>query len=311
MNVLTLDNDKLARLALLVMYAWDMCDADIASASTSVDPRIAAAGLTVLGFIAASDDIITSGPGGLRQNRVAASSHPDQKRYGYVAHDASGTQWYVVIRGTDGAEEWFDDFVFVAERRPGYPGRVETGFHDIYASMHLAMPNDPAGALPLAAGLAKLMPAGSSVLVLGHSLGAAIATYLAYDLAAPAPAGVGAQRAAALLFASPKTGDHEFVDAFSNRFENYLVLNYEHDLVPKVPPFDITCFDLYRSLPQCKIITDEVARARVRCLDKACCHHLISYIALLSPSTYQDAIKSAHCTNDNIECAKCVESLVA
>jgi hypothetical protein len=106
-----------------------------------------------------------------------------------------------------------------------------------------------------------------------------------------------------LLFASPKTGDHDFVSAFANRVSNYLVVNYEHDIVPRVPPFDIMQLDLYRTLPNCLIITDESGCATIKS-DKKCCHHLICYVALLSPTIY--AKSSADWLADDKNCASCV-----
>ena len=59
----------------------------------------------------------------------------DIRRFGYLAVNAAGDTYAAVIRGTDGAEEWIDNVVFIAERRAQFPGRVEAGFTDIYLSM--------------------------------------------------------------------------------------------------------------------------------------------------------------------------------
>ena len=63
---------------------------------------------------------------------------------------------------------------------------------------------------------------------------------LAYQLADANS--LGAARVGAIMYASPKLGDHNFVDAFDSRVTNYTVINFEHDVVPRVPPFDITHF---------------------------------------------------------------------
>ena len=106
------------------------------------------------------------------------------------------------------------------------------------------------------------------------------------------------------MYASPKLGDHNFVDAFDTKVTNYIVINFEHDVVPRVPPLDITHFDLYRPLPHVYAITDETALASVNPLDKACCHHLIDYIAMLSPAVFTQSAPAW--TSDEKQCAKCL-----
>src|SRR6516225_4187726 len=128
---------------------------------------------------------------------------------------------------------------------------------------------------------------------------------LAYQLADPNS--LGAARVGAIMYASPKLGDHNFVNGFDSRVTNYIVINFEHDVVPLVPPFDITHFDLYRPLPYVYTITDETALASVNPLDKACCHHLIDYIAMLSPPVFNQSKQTW--TDDEKQCAKCVLGL--
>jgi triacylglycerol lipase len=302
-NVQLLTGDKYASYGLLVMYAWDMCDKDLDPSANGLDPRIEADGWTVVGIISGADDIVSSGPGGIRQQMIRPSGPADRKRYGYLAKSKSENRYVAVIRGTDGAEEWFDDFVFVAGTRPQFPGRVETGFADIYLSMQYRPLAPAAAAGNLAAGIKEAV-GDADVLVLGHSLGAALATCLAYELAAPTS--LGSAHVGAILFASPKLGDHEFVSGFAARITNYVVINYEHDLVPRVPPFDITHFDLYRTLPYCLAITDETAMSKIDSADPACCHHLVDYLAMLSPSEYHRAAVAPGWTADDASCAQCI-----
>ena len=334
MPVKDLSSDELALYALLVMLAWDTCDANQSPGCSTVDPRVGAwtptassqaaqtaaaaaiaaaatAPLAVKGIITGADDLIGSGPGGIRQNQIRAGGSADRKRYGFVAEYAG--QLIAVIRGTDGAEEWFDDFVFVSHQSQRFAGRVETGFEDIYASLQLWTLSDPTAApRSLADGLQFLAGTDKSVRIVAHSLGSALGTLLAYEvgnrLGNFPPALGAAPRTSALLFAAPKVGDHDFVNGFAAAMSDYLVVNYEHDLVPRVPPFDITSMDIYRSLPNVMIITDESAKATVGD-DKACCHHLICYIAMLSPTVYALAMASSAKTPDDAHCAACVLSV--
>jgi len=301
MNVRGQSADQYARYALLVIYAWDMCDANPDPVSDVIDPRILADGWTVVGIISADDRVIGSAPGGIRQSVIRPG--PDQRRYGYVALNGAGDTYVVAIRGTDGAEEWIDDFVFTAAQKPPLPGSVETGFADIYFSMqYRALGGGPS--VTLADGV-KAVVGAKDVVILGHSLGSTLAEALTYELADPGS--LGAARVGAVVFASPKLGDQDFVTAFDARVAEYIVINYEHDVVPRVPPFDITHFDLYRTLPHCFVIVDEAATAVINSADKGCCHHLIDYIAMLSPAEYNRSIPSW--TADERQCATCIVSV--
>ena len=308
-SVRTLSKDDWAKYALLVIYAWDMCDLNQDPASNELDPRILADGWTVVGIISGRDNVLATAPSaqqgiippqnaGLRQSMIRPGL--DIRRYGYLAVNAAGDTYVAAIRGTDGAEEWIDDVVFIAQQRPQFPGRVEAGFTDIYLSMQYR-PLAGGPTVPLADGI-KAAVGEAGVLVLGHSLGSALAECLAYQLADPNL--LGAARVGAIMYASPKLGDHNFVDAFNSRVANYIVINFEHDVVPRVPPFDITHFDLYRPLPDVYTITDETAFASVNPDDKACCHHLIDYIAMLSPAIFTQSVPAW--TSDEKQCAKCL-----
>lgn len=288
-----------ANLGLLVMYAWDMCDLQPVPTSSDLDPRIAADGWRVVGIITGADDIAKSGPS-IRQQFLSAG---DRRRYGYLAvNNADPNDYVAVIRGTDGAEEWMDDFDFVSTTRPAFAGRVETGFADIYESMQIFPVGDFTKAQPLADGITQMVGATAGVTVLGHSLGSSLATLLTYELALPTR--LGKARTAAVLFASPMTGDHDFVNAFAGLVDNYRVINYQHDVVPDVPPFDIFHLDLYRTLPQCRILMDGSSGAKIDTSSKGCCHHLLSYVALLCPAAFNRSKPDWNA--DNANCAKCV-----
>jgi triacylglycerol lipase len=315
-SVRTMSKDEWAKYALLVIYAWDMCDLNQDPASNDLDPRILADGWTAVGIISGRDNVLATAPSarqgippqnaGLRQSVVRPGA--DIRRYGYLAVNSTSDTYVAVIRGTDGAEEWIDDVVFIAEHRAQFPGRVEAGFTDIYLSMEYR-PLAGGPTVPLADGIRAAI-GSADVLILGHSLGSTLAECLAYQLADANSLGAG--RVGAIMYASPKLGDHGFVDAFNSQVTNYTVINFEHDVVPRIPPFDITHFDLYRPLPYIYTITDETALASVNPLDKGCCHHLIDYIAMLSPPVFTQSVPSW--TSDEKQCAKCLltpASLVA
>jgi len=135
-------------------------------------------------------------------------------------------EFLVDIRGTIGMAEWAKDAEF-AQRPHPVVGRVEVGFDDIYRSMGL---DGTAG--KAADDLAKLLKDATSVTVTGHSLGAAEALLLSFDLAAPERLG---RRVQTVVFASPRPGDSAFGRALQMRIPGHRAYAYELDIVPRIP----------------------------------------------------------------------------
>lgn len=233
-------------------------------------------------MLCASDDL---------QNRVC---------YGYVAQRQilGQEQFVVVIRGTDGAQEWGDDLDFLMMDHPNSnAGLVDQGFWKIYQTMQFhSIDGQPP--VPIVAGISQLT-AASPAMVLGHSLGAALGTYLTLDL------NLQSCYSSACLFASPKTGNQTFVDFFEAKVTNYDVFNYERDIVPSVPKCDVLHLSDYYTLKQAKTIPASLASLEIRD-NPLCNHHLICYTALLDSSAYKQAMENPDCTIDDRKCAQCV-----
>jgi triacylglycerol lipase len=291
-----MDRFTAATYAPLIMYAWDMCDADLRKIPPKVDPRIPARGWKINGFLSAGDDILKAG----NSIRTTVLGAGDRVCYGYTA--SRQNEMVVVIRGTDGAEEWGDDLVFLMRRHsnPTVPGFVDDGFFSIYATMHFHPVGDPTSAMPVVDGI-KSIVGTNQVRVLGHSLGAALATYLTLDL------NLAGCKASACLFASPRTGNTDFVEFFETKVSNYDLFNYERDVVPKVPNIDILHLSRYRDLHQAKSIP-AASSAAIICDNPPCNHHLICYTALLDPAAYQVEMADSNVVQDDRNCARCVES---
>ncbi len=101
------------------------------------------------------------------------------------------------------------------------PGaKVEQGFSDIYKTMTLVGLNGARIGTKAADGIATVVGTGN-VTVCGHSLGAALATYLSFDIA-----GLLGNRTSACLFASPRTGDPAWTTAYKARVQTYRLINY-------------------------------------------------------------------------------------
>jgi len=254
---------------LLAMYAEDMYSAAPGTLNPPADPRIAAAGWNIVGYLTAQDALI---PAKGASNRKLGIDQAKRVFYGFVAQSTTiPTSYVAAVRGTDGMIEWVIDAEFVPIPHPRYPGaRVEQGFWGIYQTMSLADPATGVTTFQHAAeGVEKLVGNGT-IVVTGHSLGSALATYFTEDLAERLGATVSA-----CLFASPRTGDSVWAGIFDKNVKQYDLFNYILDLVPHVP-----AGIGYTTLSKATIIQPSTTQAGVK-LDLLCDHHVICYCAML------------------------------
>jgi len=250
------------------MYAEDMYSAQPDTLTPTLDPHIGMAGWTIVGYLTAHDSIIPR-PGDI--DRTLRVDTTKRVFYGFLARNNAAPAAYVAaIRGTERLVEWVIDAEFCLIPHPRHPGcRVEQGFWGIYQTMSLA---DPATGVTTyqnaAEGVAALVGAGTLV-VAGHSLGSALATYFTDDLAER----IGG-RVSACLFASPRTGDAAWAALFDRQVQSYQLFNYILDLVPHVPSVD------YATLSRATVIQPATSQAKI-CLDLLCNHHVLCYCAMI------------------------------
>jgi triacylglycerol lipase len=132
--------------------------------------------------------------------------------------------------------------------------------------------------------------------VIGHSLGSALSTYLAYDLTNTTPLG---SRVSACLFASPQTGNSVFTTSFDKTVQDYRVFNYVLDIVPRVPMGPD-----YATLARATILQPATSESNIR-VSLFCNHHVICYCSMLDyENTMTDP--AVLVTSDDIACAACV-----
>lgn len=244
-------NAQAAQLALYALYAEDAFAADPISLTPPADPRLK--GWTVVGYLTAVDHLFHDG------GTVC---------YGYVAQStADPTKYLAAVRGTESMIEWIEDAEYALIPHP-VAGHVEAGFFGVYASM-LYRAVGSAEALPAAQGLTRQIGTGHLQIV-GHSLGSALATYLAFDMPA-------AQIDVA-LFASPKTGDRDFTAAFHAKVKSYQAWAFLLDVVPRMPPGLE-----YATLPNVTLIYPGAAQSRIR-FSIWCWHHALSCASMLDYS---------------------------
>jgi hypothetical protein len=183
----------------------------------------------------------------------------------------------IAIRGTEGIQEWVHDAEFLLVTCPflAGAGHTEDGFTAVYMSMTTSLdPTCPrvTQALP---GLKFPRPV-TSVTICGHSLGGALATLIALDVAANTPF----KNPAVYTYASPRTGGPQFVATYNQVVPNTNRVAGRLDLVPKLPlpPLYDHVLGLYEvnsiqlGIPPKILIKPELA----------CLHILTSYLYLLS-----------------------------
>ena len=276
---------------LLAMYTEDMYDAAVGSLNPVADPRITASGWTIVGYLTALDALIPAKNASRQRLSIDGAK---RVFFGVLArNNTDPTSYVAIVRGTEGIVEWVIDAEFLLIPHPRHADvHVEQGFWNIYQTMSLA---DPATGLTThqnaAEGVAEVVGEGT-VVVTGHSLGSALATYFTDDLAERL-----GSRVSACLFASPRTGDSAWANLFATNVKEYRLFNYILDIVTHVPTLG------YATLPNATVIQPSTAQAGIR-LDVLCDHHVICYCAMIG---YRDTMVATTPTlPQDASCKSCI-----
>lgn len=116
--------------------------------------------------------------------------------FGAIDRDPATHTAFVAFRGTETTEDWLEDFFFPGvpfEEVPSKPS-VHAGFHIAYQHVRRSLFDN-----------LHLINGATRVIVTGHSLGAAVASLCALDLAShPAMAGASISGVECCTFASPR-----------------------------------------------------------------------------------------------------------
>jgi len=151
---------------------------------------------------------------------------------GLILQDAATGDAVVAIRGTEGILEWIQDARFLPIPCPilASGGLTEDGFTSMYSSFTVdPAPSSPSVSKSLA-GLQWRRPV-QSLTICGHSLGGALATLLALDVAV----NTAFTNPAVYTYASPRTGDPSFVSTYNHVVQRTCRIANRMDLVPKLP----------------------------------------------------------------------------
>jgi hypothetical protein len=188
--------------------------------------------------------------------------------FGLAVESKAEQHLLIAIRGTDTFMEWIVEAEFVPRQFPAVPdaGLVEDGFCSVYSSLRCST----TGCDVLS--LVRQSAPGTKVTVAGHSLGAAVATLLALEIAVTLPA----TDLTLYTFASPRVGDATFAAFCDARLPMHFRIENRPDLVPHVPP-------LYRSTGTL-IEVDSTTYPAVG-QSVSCYHTLRTYLWLLNQSS--------------------------
>lgn len=147
--------------------------------------------------------------------------------YGFLLE--SDEDSILVFRGTQRTAEWLGN-VYAVQQDYLHPttgeklGRIHTGFRRITNSIIEPIPQDV---------IQQINP-NKPCYVSGHSLGAALATIIALDLALAVPA--LQPQIQLYAYASPRVGDPDFVRSYARILPNSFRITNLADPIPMMPP---------------------------------------------------------------------------
>eukprot|EP00762_Andalucia_godoyi_P007513 ANDGO_00832.mRNA.1 Lipase len=150
--------------------------------------------------------------------------------YGYTAYDKNEDEIIVSFRGSQNIPNWIVDldFLMISPYEDRRDIKVHAGFWDGLRSVRKQIDAQLDGLFE--------KYATRKITCTGHSLGAALSTLMAYELARTFNSTV---QSGAATFGSPRVGNKEFSDSFD---ATVLGLSWRHvhhyDIVPHLPPPD-------------------------------------------------------------------------
>ena len=255
--------------------------AQLVNEAYTVDPANlanSAGQIKAIGAAAATYEVVTT----IYANDLSTDMHPDRGNarvsIGLILQATATGEVVIAIRGTEGVNEWIHDAQFLPVNCPFMPaaGNTEDGF----TAMHLSLKTGLDSSSPTIAKALPTLPFKrpvTSLTICGHSLGGALATLVALDVA------VNTQfNPTVFTYASPRTGDSQFVAIYNHVVPNTVRIANRVDLVPKLPLpplyehvlglYDLSSITL---VPPAFLIKPDIASQ----------HILTSYLYLLSRLT--------------------------
>jgi predicted lipase len=199
---------------------------------------------------------------------------PVYKVFGLIAR--LGGDVIIAIRGTEGVMEWIRDAFFLPARFPYVDaGLTEQGFTGFYSTFRVGPANISER---VTEALRDIVADGTvqTMAICGHSLGSALATMLAIDVA-----GNQVFSPTAYTFASPRVGDKVFAGTYDALVPVSWRIANLHDIVPRVPSQFAGYVHTDAEVP---INSDDRTRQNYRCW-----HSLATYMNTLDGRVGLDA----------------------
>lgn len=143
-----------------------------------------------------------------------------EERFGFILTSERAS--VLAFRGSGSVVDWVSDFI--AEQTPYRPvknvGLTHKGFTDIYMSTRSQIFD-----------IMKQLPADIPLFITGHSLGGALATLAAMDLANNS----AFTSPIIYTFGAPRIGDPKFVQSYNAIVDTHWRFQNEFDIVPHLP----------------------------------------------------------------------------
>lgn len=186
-------------------------------------PIIAPSGYTYVASVMACEGFDPASPSIAKKFAVIFAGQPGE--------------YLVAIRGTETPDEWIADADFPTTQFPSAPGiDVAKGFLDVYDT---GLCDDGVIATPsLRDSLMKFFRSVpvKSLIITGHSLGAALAALFAFDVAMTARIGVSPT---IVRYAPPNVGLSNWSIAYNAAVPNDTGIANDRDVVPHLPPTEL------------------------------------------------------------------------
>jgi Lipase (class 3) len=265
-NYTSMDLNQAILFAQLVNAAYAIAPENTTNAAGQII-TVGAASYQVVTSIFANDLATDMNPG-RGNNRVSI---------GLILQAAAAGDVVIAIRGTEGIQEWVHDGEFLLVTCPFLPGagHTEDGFTAVYLSMTTTLdPKCPRVTQTLSS-LNFPRPV-TSLTICGHSLGGALATLLALDVAANS----AFKNPAVYTYASPRTGGPQFAATYNQVVPNTNRIAGRLDLVPKLPLPPL--YEHVLGLNEINSVQMTIPPKILVKPELACLHILTSYLHLLS-----------------------------
>jgi len=145
---------------------------------------------------------------------------------GFIGYNDAYQEIVISFRGSSSLQNWIDDLKIYKDHTPfgGGSGSVATGFYEFY----MALQSQVVTAL-MALAQEK---SGYSIVVTGHSLGAAASNIAALDLLV----NQGYTSVQVQNFGCPRVGDSTYSAYWNSIVGNSMRMTHDADIVPHLPP---------------------------------------------------------------------------